>query len=174
MTLAAAWLALWDETREVFRQQRVWERARRLGLSQLACLERHTVTGLLCSCGRQFVDWSADYRLFSEDKWELNALFRPVIRGALNLQPDPNRLVVAIDDTLLRKSSRKTPPRTNGPPIERRSNRRTSMPRLAESWESFAKSSIPCIRPQIATWYWWSMAVIPTRRSCVGCRPTPR
>ena len=109
MTLAAAWLALWDETRDVFRQRRVWERARRLGLSQLACLERHTVTGLRCSCGRQFVDWSADYRLFSKDKWELNTLFRPVIRGGLNLQPDPNRLVVAIDDTLLGKSSRKTP-----------------------------------------------------------------
>ncbi len=109
MTLATAWLTLWDETREVFRQRRVWERARRLGLSQLACLERHTVTGLLCSCGRQFVDWSADYRLFSKDKWELNSLFRPVIRGGLSLQPNPNRLVVAIDDTLLHKSSRKTP-----------------------------------------------------------------
>ena len=55
MTLATAWLALWVETREVFRQKRVWERSRRLGLSRLACLERHTVTGLLCSCGRQLV-----------------------------------------------------------------------------------------------------------------------
>lgn len=109
MTLVAAWLASWDETRDVFRQRRVWERARRLGLSQLACLERHTVTGLLCACGRQFEDCSADYRLFSKDEWELNALFRPVIRGGLSLQPNPNRLVVAIDDTLLRKSSRKTP-----------------------------------------------------------------
>lgn len=109
MTLATAWLTLWGETRDVFRQQRVWERARRLGLSQLTCLERHTVTGLLCACGRQFEDWSADYRLFSKDKWELNSLFRPAIRGVLNLQPNPNRLVVAIDDTLLHKSSRKTP-----------------------------------------------------------------
>jgi hypothetical protein len=109
MTLAATWLALWDETRDVFRQRRVWERARRLAFSQLACLERHTVTGLLCCCGRQFVDWSADYRLFSKHKWELNGLFRPVIRGGLSLQPDPNRLAVAIDDTLLHKSSRKTP-----------------------------------------------------------------
>lgn len=109
MTLATAWLVLWDETREAFRQERVWERARRLGLSQLACLERHTVTGLLCSCGRQFVDWSADYRLFSTDPWDPSHLFRPILRGGLNLQPNPQRMVVALDDTLLRKSGKKTP-----------------------------------------------------------------
>ncbi len=109
MTLATAWLELWEQTRETFQQQRVWQRARRLGLSQLTCLERHTITGLLCSCGQQFIDWSADYRVFSKDKWEPNGLFRPVIREGLSLQPNPNRLVVAIDDTLLPKSSRTTP-----------------------------------------------------------------
>ena len=102
-------LKLWDDARDVFRQARVWARARRLGLSQLACLERHTVTGLLCSCGRQFVDWSADYRLFSKDRWEPNRLFRPVIRGAMAHLPASGPVVVAIDDTLLRKSGRKTP-----------------------------------------------------------------
>jgi len=39
----------------VFRQHRTGRRARRLGLSQLLCPGRHTVTGLLCTCGRQFV-----------------------------------------------------------------------------------------------------------------------
>ncbi len=100
-------LKLWDDARDVFMQARVWSRARRLGLSQLACLERHTVTGLLCSCGRQFVDWSADYRLFSKDRWEPNRLFRPVIRGAMAHLPASGPVVVAIDDTLLRKSGRK-------------------------------------------------------------------
>ncbi|RJP32063.1 MAG: hypothetical protein C4547_14445 [Phycisphaerales bacterium] len=67
MKLVPAILDLWDDARDVFKQNRVWERARRLGLSQLVCIERHTITGLLCSCGRQFDDWSADYRLFSQD-----------------------------------------------------------------------------------------------------------
>ncbi len=132
MRLLPAILDLWDDARGAFRQTRVWLRARRLGVSQLACLERHTVTGLLCSCGRQFIDWSADYRLFSKDVWEPNHLFRPVIRGCLELlktaategrgqtvlsgtdppqepRPQTPRVVVAIDDTLLRKSGRKTP-----------------------------------------------------------------
>jgi hypothetical protein len=51
----------------------------------LACLGRHTVTGLLCACGRQFPDWSADYRLFSKDRWEAKQLFVPVLRGLLDM-----------------------------------------------------------------------------------------
>ena len=102
-------LKLWDDARDAFGQARVWARARRLGLSQLACLERHTMTGLLCSCGRQFLDWSADYRVFSQDQWEPHLLFRPVIRGALNHRPQSHPVVVAVDDTLLGKSSKRTP-----------------------------------------------------------------
>src|SRR3989304_98717 len=44
-------LTLWDECRHAFAQQRTAQRARQLGLSQLACLGRHTVTGLLCTAG---------------------------------------------------------------------------------------------------------------------------
>ena len=75
--------ALWDECMDVFSQQRTWQRARRLSLSQLACLGRHTMTGLLCTGGRQFADWSADYRLFSQDQWNAQQLFTPVTRGVL-------------------------------------------------------------------------------------------
>jgi hypothetical protein len=109
MRLLPEILKLWDDARSVFKQARTWERARRLGLSQLACLERHTVTGLLCTGGRQFVDWSSDYRVYSQARWEPNHLFRPVIAGALKLRPDGPHIVVALDDTVLRKSGIKTP-----------------------------------------------------------------
>lgn len=109
MNLMAALLELWDDARRAFKQRRVWERARRLGLSQLVCIERHTITGLLCSGGRQFEDWSADYRLFSRDVWTPNHLFRTVVAGSLNLLPRRGRLVMAIDDTLLHKTSKNTP-----------------------------------------------------------------
>lgn len=109
MKLLPQILQLWDDAQDAFGQARVWLRARRLGLSQLACLERHTITGLLCTSGRQFVDWSADYRVFSKSSWQINHLFRPVIQGALHLLPETRHIVVALDDTLLRKSGRKTP-----------------------------------------------------------------
>jgi hypothetical protein len=67
------------------------------------------VTGLICTCGRQFVDWSADYRLFSRDRWEPEDLFVPVTRGLLSFLRPTEPLVTAMDDTLLRKSGAKTP-----------------------------------------------------------------
>jgi len=94
---------------EAFHQHRTWERAWRLGLSQLACVGRHTVTGLLYTCGRQFRDWSSDYRLFSQDRWQPRELFVPIVRGVLDLLPSDAPLVVAMDDTLARKTGAKIP-----------------------------------------------------------------
>jgi len=94
---------------DAFRQHRTWKRAKRLGLSQLACLGRHTVASLICAGGRQADDWSADYRLFARDKWDADDLFVPVVRGTLHMLPDNAPLVTALDDTSLRKTGRKIP-----------------------------------------------------------------
>lgn len=94
---------------DAFAQHRSWQRARRFGLSQLACLGRHTVTGLISTAGRQFLDWSADYRLFSRAPWEPEALFCPVARGLLTFLRPTEPLVVAMDDTLVRKSGTRIP-----------------------------------------------------------------
>jgi len=94
---------------DAFAQHRTWQRAGRLVLSQLLCLGRHTVTNLLGTCGRQHCDWSADYRLYSQDSWNPRGLFQPVIHGVLGLCPDPSVFVVAMDDTPVRKTGRKVP-----------------------------------------------------------------
>lgn len=94
---------------DAFAQQRIWARARRLSLCQLACLGRHTLSNLLCASGRQFQDWSADYRVFSKDRWDVQRLFEPVVQGVLDLSPPAAAFVTALDDTLLRKSGKKTP-----------------------------------------------------------------
>jgi hypothetical protein len=94
---------------DVFCQQRTWERAVRLSLAQLACLDRHSISNLACACGRQFQDWSADYRLFSEDHWDAQRLFQPVLAGVLEMSPPGSHVVVAMDDTHLRKSGKHTP-----------------------------------------------------------------
>ena len=102
-------LALWDECMEAFAQYRTGQRARRMGLSQLACLGRHTVTGLLCASGRQFGDWTADYRLFSRDVWEARELFVPIVRGIVDLLPSGAPVVAAMDDTHVEKTGTRTP-----------------------------------------------------------------
>jgi hypothetical protein len=97
-------LAVCQQTAASFAQHRTAQRACRLGLSQLACPGRHTITGLLCTAGRQFVDWSADYRLFARDAWQTRSLFDPIVRGVLEFLPPTAPLVIALDDTHLEKS----------------------------------------------------------------------
>lgn len=70
---------------------------------------RHTVTGLLCASGRQFRDWSADYRLFSRERVDTDALLDVARRGVLRELSPQDPLVVGIDDTLVGKSGGRTP-----------------------------------------------------------------
>jgi hypothetical protein len=100
---------VWDESRTSVAQGRTAQRARRLGVSQLACLGRHTISGLLCASGRQLVDWSADYRLFARDIWQVHRLFEPLVRGVLDFLPPGAPFVTALDDTHLPKSGAHTP-----------------------------------------------------------------
>jgi hypothetical protein len=89
---------------DAFCQRRTARRGERLALSQVACLGRHTLTGLLSTCGREFDDWSADYRFFSKDPWDPHELFRPVLAGVLEYLGPHDPVVIGIDDTGLRKT----------------------------------------------------------------------
>jgi hypothetical protein len=94
---------------DAFAQDRTARRARRLAISQLACVGRHTVTGLICTAGRDDRDWCADYRFFSQSPWEGHQLFAPVLKGMLQMYPPGMPFVAAMDDTLLRKTGPKIP-----------------------------------------------------------------
>lgn len=98
---------LWEQCRGAFSSKRVWERAKRLALSGLVGLGRHTITGLLCASNRQAHDWSAAYRLFSRKRFFPAELFGTV-RRAVSAMAEPGKpLVVSMDDSLLRKTGRK-------------------------------------------------------------------
>jgi len=94
---------------DVFAQQRTHHRAAILAVSQLACLGRHTITGLLSTAGRQHQDWTADYRFFSQGRWDAQGPFNSVVEGVLEFLSPQVPLVVAMDDTLLRKTGPKIP-----------------------------------------------------------------
>ena len=95
---------LWAECFPAFSQDRLAFRAQALSLSSLLCLGRHTITGLLTTCGQEFHDWSADYRLFSRHRLPLQPIFSVIRRDVLAQLPPAAPLSVAIDDTLLRKT----------------------------------------------------------------------
>ena len=100
---------LWNECVPSFDQRRLADRAQTLALSSLLCLGRHTVTGLLTTSGSQFQDWSAAYRLFSQDRLPLPAIFSVVRRGVADQLPPGAPLRTVLDDSLLRRSGLHTP-----------------------------------------------------------------
>jgi hypothetical protein len=86
------------------------ERTRAHLYSQLLCLGRHTITGLLTTQGRIHQDWSADYRLYSRARLEPEALFGCVRQEVRAQRKEGDPLVLALDDSLLRKRG----PRAHG------------------------------------------------------------
>ncbi len=77
-------------------------------LSQLVCMGRHTMTNLLTTGGRQFVDWTADYRMYSRERIDCENIFGQ-IREEVSALNDRKLLITALDDSLLLKTGRKIP-----------------------------------------------------------------
>lgn len=85
------------------------ERIRRHLLTQLFCLGRRTVTGLLTTSGRLDNDWTADYRMYSSQRVNLDKFFTSVRRNLSARLEHGEPLVAAMDDTRVRKTGRKIP-----------------------------------------------------------------
>src|ERR1035438_6197770 len=90
--------SLLQDWRQVFSQKPPSARARRLTLGLLVCLRLHLTSRALCATGRQFVDWSADYRLCSRSVWNPQRLFDPLFDHLPALLPAPGAPVIAALD----------------------------------------------------------------------------
>jgi DDE family transposase len=89
-----------------FAQSRSGERAVEQAVGALLTLGRRTLSRTLWTLGRQYQDWSADYKLHSRASWKTPDLFQPIVEGAARFCDD-SLLVVAMDDTRLHKTGRK-------------------------------------------------------------------
>ena len=77
-------------------------------LSHLVCMGRHTLTNLITTGGRQYVDWTSDYRMYGQERINCESIFTQIRKEVCNLNGG-NPLVVALDDSLLRKTGKKIP-----------------------------------------------------------------
>jgi len=110
MKLLETFDGLLHRWRSVFSQERTFERARRLTFGLLTCLRVHLTSTAICASGRQFQDWSADYRVCSRSPWEPRQLFDVVLDHLPDLLPSPEAPVfAALDDTILKKTGRRIP-----------------------------------------------------------------
>jgi hypothetical protein len=62
---------------------------------------------MLTTSGQQFHDWSANYRVFEQERIDLPTLFSAVLAGVIDTLPEGAPLVGALDDTLIRKKGRR-------------------------------------------------------------------
>jgi hypothetical protein len=90
-------------------QERTAKRVRPIAYGGLTCLGRKTISGILTASGQQFVDWSAAYRLFSQNRIDTEKLF-DVSRQEVLQELGPDSMLIAhMDDTIIKKSGKKVP-----------------------------------------------------------------
>jgi len=105
--LSEAFESLLERLEPLFARREDFLRARTLWLAGLLNLGRHTITGNLSTAGAQQQDWSAPYRLLQ--RLPVEPIFEQVRRESLAAS-DPNApWVVAVDDSITRKSGRSIP-----------------------------------------------------------------
>lgn len=99
-----------SEWRPMFTQDRIYQRVRRLTFGMLVSLRLHLTSQAICATGRQFQDWTSDYRVCSQSPWEPRKLFDPVLDALPGLLHNPQAPVLAsLDDTLLLKTGTSIP-----------------------------------------------------------------
>ena len=95
------------QSRSSFGSLESFERSRRHMLAGLVGFGRRTITGLVRTQNRHQHDWTADYRFYSQDRFDDQAIF-DLVRKRVEAQLDKSQpLVTAMDDSLLRKTGRK-------------------------------------------------------------------
>ena len=70
---------------------------------------RHTLTGILSASGKQFVDWSAAYRLFSHQRIKVEKLFDVARVHTLQETAAMPIIIAHMDDTIVKKTGRHVP-----------------------------------------------------------------
>ncbi len=105
-SLSQAFMDIFDRTRPAFSRDSLFERSKTLALSTLLCLGRHTVSGMITTCGGQFSNWSASYRLFEYERINTQNLFDVSRQCVTESLPSSQPFVALLDDTLLKKTGR--------------------------------------------------------------------
>lgn len=99
--------ALLQAHRDIFKQERTYQRVVALVVAEVFAFARHTVTQLLMSLGQTDVDWSIWYRVFSQGRFVYEQAQAVLVRETLKHVSSDAVYVVAGDGTQTPRSSRK-------------------------------------------------------------------
>lgn len=94
---------------EVYGQKRVFNRAQVLVMAEIMGIGRQTVTQLLVTMGLTKDDWSAWYRLFSEQRYKEEETSGVMVQEMLKEVPTEEPFVIGVDGFPVPRSSQKMP-----------------------------------------------------------------
>lgn len=100
---------LFGECMPAFSNPGSWKRAREIAYGALTCMGRHTLSGILTASGKQFIDWSAAYRLFSQQRIDMPEMYNAIQSRILKENEENSVIVAHMDDTILKKTGRLVP-----------------------------------------------------------------
>lgn len=110
MTLAEAVERLLASRRPHFAQAQTFERGGGRAFSSLVTFGRHTVTRLNWGKNEQGRNCSADHRIYSKRRWDVDPLFFEVLKAADTHGDWPRQdVLVALDDRARCKTGKKAP-----------------------------------------------------------------
>jgi hypothetical protein len=95
--------------RPAFRQERCFKRMVALTLAMVFCFGRRTITQMLMTLGLVDTDWSAMYRLFSRERFDVSVLNRCLFRETVQHVGEDEFYVVGTDGTQIPRSSWRMP-----------------------------------------------------------------
>ncbi len=101
--------SLINECYSAFPNHGAWKRARELMYGSLNCLGRHTLTGILSAAGNQFQDWTSAYRLFSQDRIDIEKIMNVAQANVLKETSGCSNIYAHMDDTIIKKTGKKIP-----------------------------------------------------------------
>ncbi len=102
-------MALLEQHRPLYKQERVYQRAVALLLAEIFAFSRHTVTQLLLTLGVTEGDWSSWYRLFSRQRFDEAGAARTVLAAVLAELGPRELLVTGFDGFQVPRRSQQMP-----------------------------------------------------------------
>ena len=107
--LISKFIELVNLTKQTYGQERVFNRALALSMSELFTLGRHTITQQLMSLGLVEEDWSAWYRLFSEKRFKEEEISRIMATQMIKTSPEEGPFITGVDAFHVPRCSQEMP-----------------------------------------------------------------
>lgn len=110
MKLLESYDELFFKLRPFFERVETFERARALAYAHLITFGRHTISRIICAQNKQHQDWSAEYKFFSQRKWDAFDLNFEILQECdRHCYWYQNAMLLVMDESLIKKTGKKIP-----------------------------------------------------------------